>query len=114
MLLSGEQLVLATLFGQRFLIFYSTRGFEMAQVVITSRPARQITSKPTPNTNKGGKPSKAPEYVWHQLHPHLMLMSHLALRLTSSTSRQSSMFTLRHVHFLHLTNLHLQASQEGP
>ena len=35
----------------------------MAQVVITSRPARQIASKPTPNTNKGGKPSKAPEYV---------------------------------------------------
>ena len=114
MLLSGEQLVLAMLFGQRYLIFYSARGFEMARVVITSRPARQIASKPTPNTNKGGKPSKAPEYVWHQLHLHLMLTSHLALHLTSSTSRQSSMFTLCHVHFLHLTNLHLQASQEGP
>ena len=113
MLLSGEQLVLAMLFGQRYLILYSARGFEMARVVITSRPARQIASKPTPNTNKGGKPSKAPEYVWHQLHPHLMLTFHLALRLTSSTSRQSSMFTLHHVHFLYLTNRHLQAFQEG-
>ncbi|KAM5534259.1 hypothetical protein V8D89_012084, partial [Ganoderma adspersum] len=37
------------------------RGFEKAQVIITSRPARQVTSKPITNTNKGGKPSKAPE-----------------------------------------------------
>ncbi|KAM5539831.1 hypothetical protein V8D89_006644 [Ganoderma adspersum] len=37
------------------------RGFEKARVIITSRPARQVASKPIANANKGGKPSKAPE-----------------------------------------------------